>query len=315
MGEPAAVPHAWPIHVEPVEAPPGAGRSAGIIISAVLHFCAVIGLSLILGPVHLGPDEPLKLDVAVAPSEAVPAVFELDASHEEGLTTLNVDRVSALPHHAARGAFSSLGVLDGGGAGHRGTFFGTVAYGNRFVYVLDVSSSMNRMRDPAYDLSRFDCAVDELLRSVGELTEDQYFYVVLFSYGTRPMFDEESLLPQPIPATAENKERLKEWLAGVRPGSGTDPRVALSMALRMHPSAVFLLSDGEFNGQQRRNNADVLHGNPSVEEVVTQHNRMGTPINTIAYEDRRTRRRMAALAAESGGEHRYVPPLNQAGSK
>lgn len=83
----------------------------------------------------------------------------------------------------------------------------------------------------------------------------------------------------------------------------------------MQPSAVFLLSDGQFNGQKHRNNANILHGNPSVETIVDEHNRTRTPINTISYEEPQTRQRMEALATRTGGEHRYVPPLKVAGSK
>lgn len=150
-------------------------------------------------------------------------------------------------------------------SGPQAEYFGTIADGDRFVYVLDVSDSMNRRSGgTSRPSSRFEGASAELLRSIGQLTEDQWFYVILFSHQTRRMFDDNSVVPQMVPATPDNKARLRRWLASVKAGGGTDPRQALRLALELKPSAVFLLSDGEFNGQQGGNGTGVFAANVSV---------------------------------------------------
>jgi hypothetical protein len=72
----------------------------------------------------------------------------------------------------------------------------------------------------------------------------------------------------------------------------------------MKPSAVFLLSDGEFNGQNM--NLQDLPGNPPVEQIVANSRRLHVPIHTIALEDKRNRKRLRRLALATGGTHRFV---------
>jgi hypothetical protein len=314
FAEPAEV----PFLVEPDVRPRSRGKGAGFTISALMHMGLVVGLSLILGPLRLGRDQPVKLNLANAPPELPVRPVELETALEDELVAPRFDLMTAVPSAgpAPLSAQSVAGPFDGNGAsGPQGSFFGTVAHGNRFVYVLDVSGSMKARRGRRKAETRLKCAIDELMYSVDKLMPDQYFYVVLFSYETRHMFDEETLLPQLIPATPENKRRLRAWLEGVRADSGTDPRVALDMALRMRPSAVFLLSDGEFNGQQSKNNRGLLNGNPSVEEVVAAHEEHKVPVHTIALEDRANRKNMQTIASQTGGEYRYVPPIVLPGVK
>ena len=187
----------------------------------------------------------------------------------------------------------------------RGEFFGAVAYGDRFIYILDNSTSMSDNGDPVTGVTRFARAIAELERSVGRLRIDQQFYVILFCYETRLMFDEHSYLPQLMPATAENKRRLTKWLASSRTGPGTDPRAALQIALQMRPQAIFLLSDGDFNGQRVRRQG--LRGNPTVRQIVREGRGVDIPIHTFALEDAVGSRRLAAISAETGGEFRMIP--------
>jgi hypothetical protein len=131
--------------------------------------------------------------------------------------------------------------------------------------------------------------------------------VILFCSETRRMFDDPSSVAQMLPATRENKKRLRDWLAEVRTGSGTDPRPALRLGLELEPSAVFLLSDGEFNGRQHNFNDGLLHGNPDETEVVKRHRSGETPIHTFAYEDPRNCKVMESLAGRTGGQYRFIP--------
>lgn len=203
------------------------------------------------------------------------------------------------------------GGAGSGGSGSGTEYFGTVAYGNRFVYILDKSTSMNDSRAGVPDPdSRFARARYELLRSIDRLAPYQSFYVILFSTRTRRMFDDESPAPVTIPATSENKLRLRDWLEAAEVGGGTDPREALFLALSIAPDAVFFLSDGDFNRVSGREKHRLFAGDPETEQLVKRINRTDTPIHTFAYEDPRSKRRMEDIAQLSGGDYRYIPPPN-----
>lgn len=203
------------------------------------------------------------------------------------------------------------GGAGSGGSGSGTDYFGTVAYGFRFVYILDKSTSMNWGRSgQANSNSRFDRARYELLRSIDKLAPYQSFYVILFSTTTRRMFDDESPSPVTIPATRENKQRLRQWLEAADVGGGTDPREALVVALSIAPDAIFLLSDGDFNSVSGRR-SPLFAGTPEAEELVQQIHRGYTPIHTFAYEDPESKRRMETLAQITGGEYKYIPPNEQ----
>ncbi len=123
------------------------------------------------------------------------------------------------------------------------------------------------------------------------------------------MFDDESPSPTTIPATWENKERLREWFKTISVDGGTDPRESLFVAMSIAPDAIFFLSDGEFNPihHERRKNRpfDVTL---EAEELVVQMHRGYTPIHTFAYEDPESKQRMEALAEITGGKYKYIPP-------
>ena len=119
-------------------------------------------------------------------------------------------------------------------------FFGTRAFGNRFVFVLDISYSMKARHG-----ERFDRACNELLRSVSSLRSGQSYYVFLFSWTTEEMFYDPVV--KFVQVTPGHEKKLRRWIYGVSLGAGTDPRRALALAHQMKPDAVFLLSDGHFN--------------------------------------------------------------------
>ena len=179
------------------------------------------------------------------------------------------------------------------------SFFGAVANGDRFVYILDVSPSMNRREG-----KRLERAVLELLRSIDQLTEQQSFYVMVFGWQTRRMFDDRSTRPRMVPATLDKKRALREWLANLRTIPGTDPRAAIALGLRIQPSAIFLLSDGEFN-QPKRRGSSVL-GRPVI-DVIRRARPDVVPIHAVTFEDPVGGRAMDRLAEESKGSNRFIP--------
>ncbi|MHB8899369.1 MAG: vWA domain-containing protein, partial [Thermoguttaceae bacterium] len=196
------------------------------------------------------------------------------------------------------------GGAGSGGSGDGTAYFGTVAYGNRFVYVLDKSGSMTRGADKQSGSgSRLDRARYELLRSIEKLAPYQQFYVILFSDVTDRMFGDESPKPATIPATPQNKQRLREWIAQVEVGGSTDPREALFLALSIAPDAVFLLSDGDFN-PVTEHPCPLFEDNPEAEVLINRVNHSGIPIHTFAYEDPSSRERMEVVAQLTGGTYK-----------
>jgi len=329
-----------PVEVIPARSPPEVGdwraelrRSGdetlltGWLVSAILHVAAVLVLTALLMPAHPGESGVLVADMTLSESEQTPLEtftvleevggVEFVGPEDDTFSELVDETMMAIADPFAgdasgdgpnRSQSASAGPRGGSGgrSGPRADFFGTVAQGDRFVYVVDISGSMSKgVRNTQREGCRFDRAAAELLRSIDQLRDDQYFYVILFASKTRQMFDGESSLPQMVPATYENKRRLKTWLEGVTPDGGTDPREALLLGLRMNPSAVFLLSDGKFNGRSSRG---VLKGNPEVSEVVKKNNSAKSPIHTFAYEDKTGRDNMYKLSTQTSGVYRFVPP-------
>ena len=184
-------------------------------------------------------------------------------------------------------------------------FFGTRAYGNRFVFVLDVSYSMN-----AREGARFDRACDELLRSVSQLSAGQSYYVLLFCWRTEEMFYNPSI--DYVQVTADHVENLRRWIYDVSLGPGTDPRRALSLACQMNPDAVFLLSDGHFN-EPSTPQSDSGWFDKQGKRIKSLNVQQGVerffqsiPIHTTALENPFTYVAMEKIAKATGGRYRYV---------
>jgi hypothetical protein len=305
----------------------------GWSISTILHLGLIIAVSLLLMPSGDGTSELLEVEVTFDEIGADVVALESfaveldslddeiadddDASIFEQSNSLEiVSPYEALANSGADGIGgdgSSTASRNGhsGGAGQT-SFFGTVARGNSFVYILDVSPSMNARRG-----KRLERAVLELLQSLDQLNQKQRFYVIVFGWKTRRMFDNvlidaEQLYPTPIPATLENKRRLRDWLAQVQTISGTDPRKALEIGLTLKPSAIFFLSDGEFN----KPNRSKFFGDETAEaeDVVKAGEPTAIPIHTVAFEDPVCEARMNGIAAMTKGQHRFVPAPSRGAS-
>lgn len=183
-----------------------------------------------------------------------------------------------------------------------GGFFGIEATGNRIVYIIDMSPSMEEGKYQR----RFDRAVEEVLRSIDQLKGDQQFFVFLFCFEKREMNligEKTFCLP-----TDENKAALMKWLTTMDLGPGTDPREALVAALQMKPSCCFLLSDGEFNG--KRYGTGKYGGGrnaPTAVELAKKHNRSNCPIHTIGLENAGSQKDLTEIAENSKGLYKFIP--------
>ncbi len=158
----------------------------------------------------------------------------------------DIGQLDALPSDLGTlmaGAGSPGGGKPGGPLGEA-VFFGARSKGDRFVFVVDNSSSMKG--------GRLETATAELLRTIDSLSPRQTFYVIFVSDETYPMF-----YPVPadalLPATPANKKRLAEWLPKAILASGKSRELikAMDMAAALRPHAVFLLWDGDLKYSEK----------------------------------------------------------------
>jgi hypothetical protein len=194
---------------------------------------------------------------------------------------------------------SALATAGTGQAGAE--FFGVRAKGTRFVFIVDASLSMQ-------DGNRWYEANRELLAALDRLEAHHQFYVMFFNKDCHRMFDANNPEPAMLPATVENRERFRQWLATVKLGYFTEPCKSVQFALSLEPDAIYLLSDGDFEDQTaamlRRTNLERVRGQ-----------RKGTPraiVHTIGFHSHDGQQVLKRIAQENGGRYLFVPPPNLA---
>jgi hypothetical protein len=181
----------------------------------------------------------------------------------------------------------------GGGGRVGASFFGARSEGNRFVFVLDNSPSMKR--------GRLETALLEMLRSVDAMSAKQFFYVIFVSDQPYPMF-----YPEPVrallPATRDNKARLRKWLQTVEICAGSTKQLvpALELAAALRPDTVYFLWDGGIPATSR-------YLQP-VMSALTEGNQQGFALHTLGMgvTTASEAERLAAIAAAHGGTYRPV---------
>lgn len=157
-------------------------------------------------------------------------------------------------------------------------FFGVRSAGRRFVFLIDASSSMQDGKDAA--------ARRELVESVKRMTKGMELEVMFFTDRVTRVFGKFQSI--------QDRNRIISEIENANPFMGGTPVMpALRQALRMQPDAIFLLTDGNF-----------YEGDISGE--ATALNNDDIPINTIAFVNRTMESVLKKVAAESGGDYRYV---------
>ena len=182
---------------------------------------------------------------------------------------------------------------NGGGNGGEGSlaglpttsFFGAEARASRIVFLLDNSNSM--------DEGRFETALTELARSVDALSPQQSFYVLLYSDTAYRLFHPQSA-DALVPATAENKQRLRDWLTTAELCVGGRLVDAFKIAAELQPEVVYLLSDG------------VISDFPV--SYLTEHRDWTFTVHTIGMTvpDQQAAQNLMAIAAANRGSFRPV---------
>jgi hypothetical protein len=219
------------------------------------------------------------------------------------------DRLRAsegLPNIDVSAALGHSGISDGGVAALSqfapkagpisATFAGvTGSNARKIVYAIDASGSM---------ISSFQIVIDELSRSLANLSPQQSFAVIFFQ-ETRAI--ETPPAGRFVPATAEERSRVLKWInANVVPAGGTNPLVAIEKALAIKPDVVFLLSqDITGYGQFEVDQQDLLSLLDKLNPRDSETGRRKTQINCIQFLDADPLDTMPAIAREHGGPNGY----------
>jgi hypothetical protein len=176
--------------------------------------------------------------------------------------------------------------------GTRGAaFFGAVAKGKKFVFVVDNSNSMNGR---AGSYTKFQRAKAELLESISKLSRDKSYYIVFFNADAVRMFD-PSPPPTFVQATKENYDKLYDWLVPLGTAKGTRGKAAMQIAIDLKPDAIYVLGDGAFTDDT----ADVL----------ASMNRFRVPIHTLLFGGKgasKGQESMKRIASENKGSYTTV---------
>lgn len=178
-------------------------------------------------------------------------------------------------------------------AGIRTGIFGLEATGNRFVYVFDRSASMGE--PGGRPLAR---AKKELLASIDNLGGVQQFYVVFYNQRQH-LFNAADIRQRLVFATDDNKRAARRFVEAVRADGGTRHFEALSLALRLRPDALFLLTDGEAADDITAAELDTLTRSVA-----------GTTCMVVQFgggDDERSPN-LARLATLSGGKYAVIDP-------
>ena len=315
---------------------------SGFLFSVIVHLVILIALALVLLPTDRS--SPLVISIAAADTEdpwtdseafssmttvdiAAPEILTEDPATSETMPVDFVELVDLEPNPMSGTSTTktdspSEAPADSGVTNKpitRIKFFGAEAYGNRFVFVLDVSSSM-----AARNGQRLQRATNELIGSINQLNDEQQFSVILYSDQAVPMFARNNE-PYMRQATPTNKKAAIEWLRyQVRPRGGTMPARALQIAGNLKPDAVFFLSDGEFlYGHGANMNSplnDFFQGFGSArkampppggvmldpKDILAEYPRE-IIVHTIAFESVSSGPLMKMIAAQKGGQYRFIP--------
>ncbi|MFC1587833.1 VWA domain-containing protein [Planctomycetota bacterium] len=116
-------------------------------------------------------------------------------------------------------------------------YFGYKIKSNRIVFIVDISGSMEAIKDGK---NRLEKAKEELSKVVDRFDTNIRFNIIAFSDCVR-MWEQEGLLQ----ATKENKDSALAWVSRLTPGGGTSTYEAINAAFEKTPAdTIYFLSDG-----------------------------------------------------------------------
>jgi hypothetical protein len=192
--------------------------------------------------VAVDPKSSVIEQTSYAKSDQTPSIDSAPLPDTVSKSTVGADGSSG-GSGAGSGSGDGLGG-DGsageGGDGQGGTsLFGIWDKGERFVYVIDRSSSMEHY-------GKLAAARRELESSLGRLEDSIEFHVLLYNQQVQPLNVRGS--NGLVRATAINKNGVLKQLRLVLPDGGTQHGLALQAALKLRPTVVYFLTDAEDPG-------------------------------------------------------------------
>lgn len=290
-------------------------RSLAVLIAGMVH-ALLVGVALLIGfagtqerepelIINASPhdleERPRKKELSQASTRQRPAppssraTKVISAASPAAVTVPLIEQQVDDPTALLGTGVSAFGDGFGmGGAGSgmgAGQFFGVQSKGNKFVYVIDGSTSMRRSR-------KWETCKRELISSIRRLSSQQRFYVYIFSREKVRMFDSSKVPGQLELATTDNINKFISWLEGYQLQSGTYPKEAVAEAWeKLNPDVIFLLSDGQF-----------ASGDDTEAFVLRSSKRRAqqTKINTIGFQTQSGEEVLRRIAEATGGEYRYV---------
>lgn len=178
--------------------------------------------------------------------------------------------------------------------------FGIEAEGAKFVYVFDRSASMSIARGKPMAAAK-----KELLSSLAPLERVHQFYLIFYNQEARA-FQPGADAGKLIFATDANKQAAEKYINGIQPEGATDHYMALSLALKMRPDVIFLLTDGDAKD-------DISEA--ELAQLVKQ-NATATKIHVIQFTaDFPTGPNLRTLAKDNHGEFKSISLKELAGEK
>lgn len=180
-------------------------------------------------------------------------------------------------------------------------FYGVPVLGQRVVFVIDVSGSMQEPATENGRVAKIAMARSELLATIRALPESTLVNVVKFNTGVRIW------APKLVRATGANKEKAGKFVRGNEASGWTNLFAALTRAFavegigepvpqgRSLPNQIILLSDGRPTVGLLTNAVDI------VEEIGQLNRHQAIRIDTIAFGGDADQEFLKSLAERNGG--------------
>ncbi|HUW35164.1 MAG TPA: hypothetical protein VM223_26440, partial [Planctomycetota bacterium] len=208
---------------------------------------------------------------------------------------------------AGSGEGAGEGAGGGAGTGGKAGFFGLLAEGRTFVYVVDQSGSMQGRK--------LDILKAELIESIGSLSPTMKFFVISYCDDFACMRAGGAVPPGPVVATAANKRKYLEWVRSIQCFGLTNPVGAMRHAIALKPDVIWLMTDGEFNRMTDENGSYIeVEPRQAANAIIAANVDRRTPgarvaaIHTICFWSPEGEAEMKRIAASSRGRYRYVSP-------
>ena len=181
--------------------------------------------------------------------------------------------------------------------GIRATMFGQGGNARRLAYIIDASGSL---------IDTLPFAIEELKRSIGELSEKQSFTVIFFQGDSAIEVPPAGLNT----ADPEYKQQVTRWIdmdsGNVIPAGQSNPVTALRLALKYKPQLIFLLSDnitgqGQYELNQRRLLEEIKKANSGNTKINTIQFLYPDPLAKIGFKPT-----MQQISDSTGGIYKFV---------